>query len=191
MTDPNDIGTTGDTGGAILLYTIASELLDAAVNCLEGDGLETPARRYVDLLEVEAPVKLDGNCQSQITCSVSQLAMGLPTELVQARAGRASAPSLWEATFKLTLLRCHPLNESGLSDPDKIDGHAKAHLRDGWCLSRCLVQKWHEKLLFPSFPLKTEDVKWQAAKPIPPRGGIRGWTLSMSTSVHSHWPTEP
>lgn len=172
-----------------LLVTIAQELLDATAQGLRDGGRDVPQRIFVETGNVDFPIELDG-CTDQLTCFVPLIAPSFFTEGFQRRQGMAAAATLWEATFDITLLRCHPLPEDGVPDPDVTDALSKEHLRDGWQLLRSLSWMWHKKLLVPSFQMAPEDTLMGPFKPIPPKGGISGWNYTFKTSVHDQYAPE-
>lgn len=180
---------------ADLLYQIARDLLTVGEKILVTDG-GRPAikRKFVNIGAVLAPIEF-GEDNSQLTVNCGPVAPDLITDTLQRRQGMVAAGQLPQVKFEVTILRPAALtgnDNQGLPDTDELDTAAKEHYADGWQLYRGLIWHWSKKRLVPSFEFDTENVQWRGLSQFGPgaHGGLSGWTVSFTLSVHDHYVEE-
>jgi hypothetical protein len=160
------------------MYLIADDLIRTTAEVLQAAGLPVPDRRYVESCNVTAPVTFGDDCAQQLTVHVGSLTKA--AAVIGNDRQNQGCNMVWEAPFVVTLLRCYPIQEED-PGPDALDAESRKHLRDGWALASGLVRRWHANTLAPNAHLgDCQYVRWGNVTCIAPRGGILGWTLTVT-----------
>ena len=165
------------------LFTAASELLDASINCLDtipdfDASLEgAPARAFV---AHGAPV-LD--CCDQLSVWVPQIGEAALSPGGNA-AGRKIAGKINHVFLTVTISRCYPV-PGPKGDPPPVADIVAASRQldaDAWALWNCLYCLWISGDLFTV----CDEVFFDSLRPLGPQGGCAGWDLGIHISLDGY-----
>lgn len=177
------VASTVDT-----FYDYAAELLGYCAAALADGPDGAPVRQYVAI----GPPALD--C-AQLTVHVLQLAEAStsPGPLPLDRGRRGVTTPRQDLTFMVvTIVRdCYP-GPTGreLTDPPgvaELDAAAQVIMRDGWLLWNSIPAALRAGELWG----RCDFTLWEPLQPVPPSGGVAGWTLPLQVRIPGYTPAIP